>query len=150
MSNKKEKVHAASLKRRKWGLGFPIHIQILLILINIGYYIILVLNKLLNINYIDCLLYIYIYIYVLMNCLVIAYWLQLGRAVAPKQWRLGGGLRNVPRGSAACDCCCRNVTECTHRRDLLNSPRENLCKGPRRHLFDRESIGNPYNWYIGS
>ena len=42
--------------RRKWGLGIPIHIKYQLILINIEYYITLVLNRTLYINYIDCLL----------------------------------------------------------------------------------------------
>ena len=40
----KNKAHAASLKSRKHGLGLPIHIKMLVILINIGYYTILVLN----------------------------------------------------------------------------------------------------------
>ena len=45
--NTKQKVPAASLKRRKHGLGLPIHIKYKLILLNIAYYIILVLNRLL-------------------------------------------------------------------------------------------------------
>ena len=53
------KVPAASLKRRKHGLGLPIHIKKVSILLNIGYYVILVLNSLLYINYIDCLLIAY-------------------------------------------------------------------------------------------
>ena len=48
----KEKTPAASLKRRKHGLGLPIHIKYQPILINVGYHIILVLNSLLYINYI--------------------------------------------------------------------------------------------------
>ena len=52
MSDKK-KAPAASLKRRKHGLGLPIHIKVLLILGNIRYYIILVLNRLLYTNYIE-------------------------------------------------------------------------------------------------
>ena len=51
--SKKEKVPAASLKRHKHRLGLPIHIKYQLILLNIGYYIILVLNSLLYINYIE-------------------------------------------------------------------------------------------------
>ena len=41
----KKKTSAASLKRREHGLGLPKHIRILLILMNIGYHAILVLNK---------------------------------------------------------------------------------------------------------
>ena len=41
----KNKTPEASLKRRKWGWGLPIHIKRPLILLNIGYYIILVLNS---------------------------------------------------------------------------------------------------------
>ena len=52
MSTKK-KTPAASLKRCKHGLGLPIHIKYQLILINIRYYMVLVLNKLLYINYIE-------------------------------------------------------------------------------------------------
>ena len=48
----KQKTPAASLKRRKHGLGLPIHIKKVSILINIRYYIILVLNSLLLIHYI--------------------------------------------------------------------------------------------------
>ena len=48
-----KKTPAASLKRRKHGLGLPIHIKYQLILIDIGYYIILVLNRILFINYIE-------------------------------------------------------------------------------------------------
>ena len=36
---------AASLKRRKWGLGLPIHIQVLSVFIGIDYWPILVLDK---------------------------------------------------------------------------------------------------------
>ena len=50
---KKEKEPAASLKRRKHGLGLPIHIKYQLILSNVRYYIILVIDMLLYINYID-------------------------------------------------------------------------------------------------
>ena len=49
----KKKTPAASLKRRKHGLGLPIHIKYQPILLNIGYYVILVLNRLLYINYIE-------------------------------------------------------------------------------------------------
>ena len=44
---------AASLKRRKHGLGLPIHIKKVPILLKIRYYIILVLNSLLYIHYIQ-------------------------------------------------------------------------------------------------
>ena len=47
------KVPAASLKRRKHGLGLPIHIKKVSLLLNIRYYIILVLNSLLYIHYIE-------------------------------------------------------------------------------------------------
>ena len=53
MLKQKQKTPAASPKRRKWGLGLPIHIKYQLILINIIYYIILVLNRTLYINYIE-------------------------------------------------------------------------------------------------
>ena len=52
LKNKKQKP-AASLKRRNNGLGLPIHIKKLSVLLNIGYYIILVLNSVLYINYIE-------------------------------------------------------------------------------------------------
>ena len=48
---KNQKTPAASLKRRKHGLGLPIHIKYQPILLNIRYYIILVLNSLLYIHY---------------------------------------------------------------------------------------------------
>ena len=50
--NKKKQAPAASLKRSNNGLGLPIHIKKVPILLNIRYYIILVLNSLLYINYI--------------------------------------------------------------------------------------------------
>ena len=48
----KNKTPEASLKRRTHGLGLPIHIKKVSILMNIGYYIIMVLNMLSYINYI--------------------------------------------------------------------------------------------------
>ena len=51
--SKTKKTPAASLKRRKHGLGLPIHIKKVSILLDIRYYIILVLNRLLYINYIQ-------------------------------------------------------------------------------------------------
>ena len=45
MPKTKRKTPAASLKRRNKLLGLPIHIKKVPILLNIGYYIILVLNK---------------------------------------------------------------------------------------------------------
>ena len=51
--SKNKKMSAASLKRRKHGLGVPIHIKYRLVLTNIGYSIILVLNMPLYINYIE-------------------------------------------------------------------------------------------------
>ena len=48
-----KKVPAASLKRRKHALGLPIHINKGSIVLNIRYYIIWVLNRLLYINYIE-------------------------------------------------------------------------------------------------
>ena len=48
-----KKMPAASLKRREQLLGLPIHIKYQLILIYMKYYIILVLNTLLYINYIE-------------------------------------------------------------------------------------------------
>ena len=51
MSNTKRKTPAASLKGRKHGLGLPIHIKKISILLNIEYYIILVFNRLLYIHY---------------------------------------------------------------------------------------------------
>ena len=50
---KKKKVPAASLKRRKHGLGLPIHVKKVPIVLNIIYYIILLLNSLLYIHYIQ-------------------------------------------------------------------------------------------------
>ena len=44
---------AASLKRRKWGLGIPIHIKSQFILNSIGYYTLLVLNWVLYMKYIS-------------------------------------------------------------------------------------------------
>ena len=44
---KTKKEPAASLKRRKHGLGLPIHMKKVSILINIRYYIVLVLYKVL-------------------------------------------------------------------------------------------------------
>ena len=52
VSVNKQKVPAASLQRRKWGLGLPIHIKMLSILSNILYYIIFVINRVLYTNYI--------------------------------------------------------------------------------------------------
>ena len=51
--SKQKQAPAASLKRRKPLLGLPIHIIKVSILLNIGYYRILVLNRLLYINYIE-------------------------------------------------------------------------------------------------
>ena len=48
----KNKAPAASLKRRKWGLGLPIHAKMSWILVNLLYYTILVLN---NILYSNCI-----------------------------------------------------------------------------------------------
>ena len=48
----KKKPPASSLKRRKWGLGIPIHMRIWFIFINIDCYTLLVLNSALYINYI--------------------------------------------------------------------------------------------------
>ena len=50
MSNKKQK--EASLKRCEHGLGLPIHMKMLLIFIEIGYYTVLILNRALQSNYI--------------------------------------------------------------------------------------------------
>ena len=50
----KNKTPAASLKRRKCGLGLPIHIKYQLILLNIWFYMILVSHRSLYINY-QCL-----------------------------------------------------------------------------------------------
>ena len=52
MSKQTKKAPAASLKRRNNGLGLPIHIKKLPILLNIRYYIILPIYSLLYINYI--------------------------------------------------------------------------------------------------
>ena len=53
MSKKEKKTSAASSKRRKHGLGLPIHMKMLLIFINIRYYIILVSNRVFYVNYIE-------------------------------------------------------------------------------------------------
>ena len=50
--SQKNKRPAASLKHRKWDLGLPIHVEMSLILNNIDYYTILVLNRVLYIAYI--------------------------------------------------------------------------------------------------
>ena len=51
MSKTKTKTPAASLKRRKVLLGLPIHIKYQLIVLDIYFYIILVLNRLFYVNY---------------------------------------------------------------------------------------------------
>ena len=48
----KQKAPAASLERRKWGLDVQIHMKMILVLIDIRYYTLLVLNSALYINYI--------------------------------------------------------------------------------------------------
>ena len=54
VESKNQKTPAASMKRRKWGLGVSKHIQMLSILTRIGYCTILVLNRVLFTGYRLC------------------------------------------------------------------------------------------------